>query len=148
MAGRRAAPAADFAGRGAYPPRLLLDLDLPRALWPLEAALPPPRLTFVPLGFLPELRFSPGRLPAAGPDGLRFVLAINNSPSYLRRYFSRYLSRSRVCRFDRSIFRPSMNAVSTWVGKSSGSPFVTIRVAALPVSSEPRRYATPRIWAG
>src|SRR4051794_30510570 len=127
-------------------PRLLLDFDWPRCECPVDAALPPPRLTFVPLGFFPELRFSPGRFPAAGPV-LRFFFAIS-FPIYLRRYFSRYLSRNRVCRFERSIFRPSMNAVSTSVGKSSGSPLVTINVAALPFSSEPRRSATPRIWAG
>ena len=57
-------------------PRLLFDFDLPRSLCPVEAALPPPRLTLVPPGFLPELRFSPGLLPAAGPDGLRFFWAI------------------------------------------------------------------------
>src|SRR2546421_8571378 len=72
----RPAPTSSTRWIDCYEPRLLFDFDFPRSLCPVEAALPPPRLTLVPLGFLPELRFSPGRLPAAGPDGLRFFFAI------------------------------------------------------------------------
>ncbi|MBA3762515.1 MAG: hypothetical protein H0X04_04110 [Chthoniobacterales bacterium] len=35
------------------------------------ASLPPPRLTFVPLGFAPELRRSPWRLPGLASDLFR-----------------------------------------------------------------------------
>src|ERR1700682_3137860 len=42
---------------------------------------------------------------------------------YFRRYFSLNLSRRRVCGLLRSIFRPSMLAASTCVGKSSGWRF-------------------------
>src|SRR5204863_7470797 len=59
-----------------YAPRLLFDLAWPRCECSVDAALPPPRLIFVPLGFFPELRFSPGRFPAAGPDGLRLCFVI------------------------------------------------------------------------
>src|SRR5438067_9862246 len=52
-------------------PRRLLDLLRPRTLCALIAALPPPRLRFVPLGFFPELRLSPGRLPGRAPDFVR-----------------------------------------------------------------------------
>src|SRR5437763_5664013 len=82
----RPAPTS-FTPRNNQLPRLLFDFDAPRLLWPVVAALPPPRLKFVPLGFFPELRFSPRRLPAAGPDGLRFFFAIDFA-RYLRRYFS------------------------------------------------------------
>jgi len=51
-------------------PRLLFDLDWPLALLRLAPALPPPRDKFVPLGFFPELRFSPGLAPTAGPNFL------------------------------------------------------------------------------
>jgi hypothetical protein len=46
----------------------LFDLLLPSELCPVAASLPPPRLRFVPLGFFPELRHSPGLWPGRDPD--------------------------------------------------------------------------------
>ena len=58
----------------------VLRAPLPRAAVPLGlcffAALPPPRPKFVPLGFLPDDRRSPGRLPAPVGDFVFFDLEV------------------------------------------------------------------------
>ena len=54
-------------------PRLLFLFDFPPRALLIFAAVPPPRLRLVPLGFFPERRFSPGRAPESrGPGSLFF----------------------------------------------------------------------------
>jgi hypothetical protein len=95
-------------------PRLLFALLWPRRLCAVAAALPPPRSKLVLLGFLPELRAVPGRLPGRAPD---FVRAPR--PSMVCK------TRSDFCLCDIKIQPSALNAFF------SGHPFGRLCVSLL-----------------